>query len=201
MEHTRKKSNTYSRYKCRNMKSLSPNRIIIHKSNYKITQIFNDDINHKNAGFTLVELMVVMAIMGLVGLAVAGFIGTSANQYKSASKEVDLQYESQILMNQLGDMVQSATKVTTYKDTATTGDVLKIDIQKDATTYHIYMNYDENKLYLQKDKGDKELMAEYISDFSSSIDKDKNSVNFDVDFKNDDKTYNSTQNFTMRNKM
>ncbi|WP_455721963.1 PulJ/GspJ family protein [Agathobacter sp.] len=170
----------------------------------------NLGLNYKNAGFTLVELIVVMAIMGLVGLAVAGFIGTSANQYKSASKEVDLQYESQILMNQLGDMVQSATKVTTYKGTTTTGEVLKIDIQKDTTDkdgntttviYHIYMDYDKNKLYLQKGDGNKELMAEYISDFSSSIDKDKNSVNFDVDFKNDDKTYNSTQNFTMRNKM
>ena len=54
---------------------------------------------------------------------------------------------------------------------------------------------------MQKDSGSVELMAEYVSGFKATIDKDKNSVNFDVDFKNDNKTYNVTQNFTMRNKM
>ena len=43
------------------------------------------------------------AIMGILGLAVAGFIGTSTKQYKYASKDVDLQYEAQLTMNQIGD--------------------------------------------------------------------------------------------------
>lgn len=169
-----------------------------------------------NKGFTLVELIIVMAIMGLVGLAVAGFIGTSSSQYKSATKEVDLQYEAQIFMNQLGDMVQSATKVTSFTYSATAGDVEVFEVTKTIekedpeasgntiTETHVYkltLNLDKNKVYMQKDSGSKELMAEYVSGFKATIDKDKNSVNFDVDFKNDNKTYNVTQNFTMRNKM
>lgn len=164
-----------------------------------------------NKGFTLVELIIVMAIMGLVGLAVAGFIGTSSSQYKSATKEVDLQYEAQIFMNQLGDMVQSASKVTAFTYSATAGDVEVFEVTKkiedpesgniETPVYKLTLNLDKSKVYMQKDSGSKELMAEYVSGFKATIDKDKNSVNFDVDFKNDNKTYNVTQNFTMRNKM
>ena len=161
-----------------------------------------------NKGFTLVELIIVMAIMGLVGLAVAGFIGTSSSQYKSATKEVDLQYEAQIFMNQLGDMVQSASKVTAFTYSATAGDVEVFEVTKKSEdpesgniVYKLTLNLDKSKVYMQKDSGSKELMAEYVSGFKATIDKDKNSVNFDVDFKNDNKTYNVTQNFTMRNKM
>ena len=151
-----------------------------------------------NKGFTLVELIIVMAIMGLVGLAVAGFIGTSSSQYKSATKEVDLQYEAQIFMNQLGDDVEvfEVTKTIEKEDPEASGNTIT-----ETHVYKLTLNLDKNKVYMQKDSGSKELMAEYVSGFKATIDKDKNSVNFDVNFKNDNKTYNVTQNFTMRNKM
>lgn len=71
--------------------------------------------NRKNSGFTLVELVIVMAIMGILGLAVAGFIGTSTKQYKYASKDVDLQYEAQLTMNQIGDLIIDAQKGVKYE--------------------------------------------------------------------------------------
>ena len=54
-----------------------------------------------NRGVTLVELLISFAILGIVSAVIAGFITTSSNTYSTLTTEVNLQYESQMAMNQL----------------------------------------------------------------------------------------------------
>lgn len=60
-------------------------------------------------GYSLIELIVVVAILAIVGTAVFGFFLTSSRLYKNDSDEVNLQYESQLAVNQLENLLIDAT--------------------------------------------------------------------------------------------
>lgn len=67
-----------------------------------------------NKGLSLVELIVAITIAAIVSAAVLGFIVTSTHQYRIANAEVNLQYEAQIAINQMQDLLIDATNGITY---------------------------------------------------------------------------------------
>ncbi|MEG1848279.1 MAG: prepilin-type N-terminal cleavage/methylation domain-containing protein [Lachnospiraceae bacterium] len=68
----------------------------------------------RNKGFTLIELVVSIAILGVVGLAVMGFMTTGSRTYTNVNEEVDLQYEAQLSVNQLRDLIIDANRGVAY---------------------------------------------------------------------------------------
>ncbi len=58
-------------------------------------------VSQLNKGFTLVELIVSIAIFAIVGVAIAAFFSMSMRQYKANSNEVNVQTESQMTWKRL----------------------------------------------------------------------------------------------------
>lgn len=75
-----------------------------------------------NLGFTLVELIVTMAIMVIVGGAITSFVVTAQRNYNSGSAETDLQYEAQLVVNQLQDLMIDSARGISYSFNGTLAD-------------------------------------------------------------------------------
>lgn len=67
-------------------------------------------MKRKNAGFTLIELVISMAILAVLGTAIGSFVYTSIKQYHAASSEVWVQTEAQAVQNQIQNLLIDATK-------------------------------------------------------------------------------------------
>lgn len=58
-----------------------------------------------NKGFSLIELLIALAILSVAGVAIAGFVMNTSHSYSQTNKEVKLQYEQQLAVNQIRDMI------------------------------------------------------------------------------------------------
>ena len=67
-----------------------------------------------NRGFTLVEFIVAFAIAAIAGVAVFSFMSASSNSFNKTNKDVGLQYEQQIVVNQIRDYILESSNAINY---------------------------------------------------------------------------------------
>ncbi len=65
-------------------------------------------------GFTIVELLIAMAILAIVVVAVSGFIVVGSRSYASANSDISVQQEAQLAMNQMSDVLIDTTRSVNY---------------------------------------------------------------------------------------
>ena len=83
-------------------------------------------------GFTLVELIISMAVFVIVAGVVTVFMLNGTNSFNRTKKELDIQIQTQTLINQLDDMIRSANcvkyvKISSGSDTINTLTIYEID--------------------------------------------------------------------------
>lgn len=103
-----------------------------------------------NKGFSLVELIVAFAIFAIVGIAICGFVVFSNKNFSNANKNLKLQYEQQVVVNRIRDVVVETSRGINFKETATTSELTILS--------------DNPKFRLQKsDESDSEY-AQFVAD-------------------------------------
>lgn len=69
-----------------------------------------------NKGFTLVELMISITIFAIVVAAAVGFMVAGSRSYSSMTNRVNLDFESQLAMNQVSDYIIDCNACLYYKN-------------------------------------------------------------------------------------
>lgn len=72
------------------------------------------DMKRDQKGFTIVELLIAVAILSIVVAAVCGFILVGSRSYAAGNSDISVQQEAQLALNQMSDVVIDTTRSVTY---------------------------------------------------------------------------------------
>lgn len=178
-------------------------------------------------GITIVELMIGIVMFSMITLGVTFFISTGTKTCHEAEDTINVQEESQIVLNQLVNITLEGNSIPAPK-TAANGDVCYFVMNTDKNTN---ITDKEKILYFQKSSGNLyyyevdasttsavldeikkeitgsktvihqgELMGEHIADFQVNLDTDLYRVTFKMKFNLSDKEILSKNSVILRNK-
>lgn len=75
---------------------------------------YRRQIASDRSGFTLVELLICIAILSIVAASVCSFMIVGSKSYASANTEISLQQEAQMALNQMSDVIIDTTRSVNY---------------------------------------------------------------------------------------
>ena len=121
-----------------------------------------------NKGFSLVELLVAMAVGGIVLVVIGSFVTSGTRFFNKQSNSIDLQNELQVSSNRITDSLMEATSLVIKQDyaadkkiiTIITGDFDNEDLK--VKPKYIVWNEADGSLYV----ADQELDISNIDDFT-----------------------------------
>ena len=175
-------------------------------------------------GITFIELIIAIAISAIIMAAATMFLGAAHKNYNNASAQIDLQSESQILMEQIGMWVMEGNRVEAF-DASPSGPkgivIYQIprtpSVEDPVTKRVIWLSASGKKLYTKTttvtdltadttvitaatDERQQNLLGEYVTDFTGSVDEDsKASVTISLKMEYLKQSYEIKNVFKVRN--
>jgi len=175
-------------------------------------------MGRSNKGFSLVELIVALAIFGIAGVAVFGFMVNSTHLYKRSNEDMKVQYEQQLAVNQIRDMVVESDRGIYFDEASQTlalYGALKNDGGTDVCPVTVIRYVEtEQKLYFGTKEFDSvseitftditadKLLVENVTVFKVDLSKvKKDKVLFEIEFKVGDEVQKVTETVALRNRL
>ena len=84
---------------------------------------------YNNQGFSVIEMLISLTILSIVGLSLFGFLAVASKTFRSVNTEVNLQYESQLTINQLKDLMVDSNRGIVYGLQPTVGAFSLVDLE------------------------------------------------------------------------
>ncbi len=190
---------------------------------------FRNSMRLDNAGLTITELLIAVAIAGIVGASVFGFMTIGAKSFSYNSADVSIQNEQQMAFNQIQDLVIDTAVGVEYYDKT---DNAKVDNDSEIpdghdkllrlnnydSVYEIWWDADESKLFYSEftasinasnevEKGTQTvadaLMSEYIKSFVIDLSRliSNRVVRVDLGYEKNQRVMVSSHNITLRNQV
>lgn len=121
-----------------------------------------------NKGFSLVELLIAFTITAIAGVAVFGFMSFGSNSFRQTSNDVGLQYEQQVVVNQLRDYILESSNSIFYDDASETLYTFTDEEREDKQGIDVSkIHFDSTQQTLDVcSKWYETLPADYITDIS-----------------------------------
>ena len=157
-------------------------------------------LRKNNQGFTLTELIVSTAILGIVAVAACAFMVAGTRSYSSVNYTVRLQYEAQIAMAQLQEYTVDCTDGIAWN-----GSILYIVNGNDVHLFK-FNSGTETLSYakvskaadLQEDAIDYDLAADHITGMAVTLSEGQAEITLQM--QRNSKTYSATQLIALRNR-
>lgn len=153
--------------------------------------------HHNNKGFTLLELLIVLGIVGIITTAIFSFFLSNLKTFHRANDQIEAQYNAQNAMNKLVDYIIEAEGI---EGPLTTPITFKMSADK-----IIQIDYVDNSLNYREGenatavKTDPYTFASNITRFTiSSLTNDKG-VNIDITSTKNDAVVNLSNQVYFRN--
>lgn len=179
-----------------------------------------------NRGFTLIELIVAIAISAIVLGSVWQFIITGTKTYSSQKDNVDLQVEVQQTMNQLQNLIVDANRSIACEKTVSgegesavevktlnvySSNKLSKIIWNQSTKEVTYQDYkvsngslvEQVAVAAEESAVETEVLAQGVTSFLADVSKveSDNVVKLELTFEKGKETYVATRNITLRNRL
>lgn len=186
----------------------------------------DDFLKVNTKGITIIELMLGVVLFSIVALSITYFISTGAKTCGEAENTINVQEESQVVMNQLLGITVEGNSLDFKTDP--TGDarfyVMNTDKKLETTNIEkiLYFKKSSGELYYYEvnsstSDDDKkqiakeisgatssislgQLLGEYLTEFKVAIDTTSYNVTFEVDFNLLGKEMKSKDSITLRNR-